>query len=340
MRKNIKDTEIAKLRHNFSEYLKPQGKKSYDTTVSDSFYLYNNGHETEFFYLLQIKDVFEFQSLTYELLWKVLQETSDAQGKNVSSYIKSITLLWKYLHNDTSPYVTYKHHSDLSTERDSLQNVTNKQQNEFLLSANVKQMNDNKYVPRPSCAEVDKYLTLWNETPAYCEPDRVLQNLFRQTNPGNTSIDDIILKVSALNTIYGTYIYSIYPVAKHIQSLDIDERLRAGDDTLVNDLMKVFYSNGEKTEHFSFATKYCSFHNPDAFPIYDSFVDEVLWYYQRSEKFSCYKRSEIQSEHNYLIFKQVLEDFRRYFGLEKEKYTPKELDQYLWLFGKKHFPKK
>lgn len=187
-------------------------------------------------------------------------------------------------------------------------------------------------IPRPSCDEVDRYLHRWNTTPDYFQPEVVLKKLFTETCPYNKVIDDIILKTAALNTVYNTYIYSVYPVAQHILSLGIDERLRADDETLVNELMRVFYNSGEKVDHYSFATKYCSFHNPDAFPIYDSYVGKILQYYRDRERFSLFKNSELK---NYPKFKQILSAFRRYFGLEK--YTTKELDQYLWQFGKEHF---
>lgn len=187
-------------------------------------------------------------------------------------------------------------------------------------------------IPRPSCDEVSRYLYRWNTTPDLFQPEIVLKKLFTETYPRNNSLADIIIKTATLNTVYNTYIYSVYPVAQHILSLDIDERLAVGDESLVNELMRVCYTNGKKKDHYSFATKYCSFHNPDAFPIYDSYVDKILQYYRNQEGFSVFKNSDLK---NYPQFKCILSDFRHYFGLEK--YTTKELDQYLWQFGKEFF---
>lgn len=187
-------------------------------------------------------------------------------------------------------------------------------------------------IPRPSCDEVDKYLTKWNTTVDYYEPERVLKKLFTQINPNNTSIDDIILKIAVLNTVYNTYIYSVYPIAQHILSLDIDKRLCVGDETLVNEVMRVEYSAEKKTDHYSFATKYCSFHNPDAYPIYDSYVGKILQYYRDKEGFYSFRNIDLK---DYPTFKRIITEFRHYFGLEK--YTTKELDQYLWQFGKDYF---
>ncbi|UTW70364.1 hypothetical protein KHA80_07545 [Anaerobacillus sp. HL2] len=44
---------------------------------------------------------------------------------------------------------------------------------------------------------------------------------------------------------------------------------------------------GEKKKNFySFATKYCSHHNPLDYPIYDSYVDEVLRHFRNRDGFS------------------------------------------------------
>lgn len=187
-------------------------------------------------------------------------------------------------------------------------------------------------IPRPTCNEVERYLHRWNTTPDLYEPESVLRVLFTQTHPYNISIDDIILKTAALNTVYNTYIYSVFPVAQHILSLSIDERLQNGDATLVNEVMRVIYEDGKKVEHYSFATKYCSFHNPDAFPIYDSYVDKILLYYRDKMSFSTFRNSDLK---DYPTFKRILADFRAYFGLDK--YSAKQIDQYLWQFGKDCF---
>lgn len=75
------------------------------------------------------------------------------------------------------------------------------------------------------------------------------------------------------------------------------------------------------TDHYSFANKYCSFHNSDTFPIYDSYVDSILWHYQNAEHFCIFKRNELK---DYPKFKRIIRSFQRYFGLER--YTVKQLD--------------
>ena len=307
MSQKTADNRIVELRQGFSEYLKAQGKKSYGTTVSDAFYLYRNSFNLDFLALLDIEVIQQFQNKANELLKSILREKSSANGGNIGAYTSAITQLWRYVHSNSANSAT-----PVTVVSPSLPAIS--------------------HIPRPSCEEVERYLHRWNTTPDLFQPETVLKKLFTETHPKNNSIDDIILKVAALNTVYNTYIYSVYPVAQHILSLKIDERLSAGDETLVNELMRVLYTDGGKIEHYSFATKYCSFHNPDAFPIYDSYVGKILQYYRNQEGFSDFKNSDLKS---YPHFKRILSDFRQHFGLEK--YTTKELDQYLWQFGKEYF---
>ena len=85
---------------------------------------------------------------------------------------------------------------------------------------------------------------------------------------------------------------------------------------------------------YSFATKYCSHHNPIEYPIYDSYVEKVLKYFRKKDKFADFKNADLK---DYQHFKQILLTFRSYYGLEE--FNIKEIDQYLWQLGKEYFPK-
>ena len=65
----------------------------------------------------------------------------------------------------------------------------------------------------------------------------MLDKLFFTLCPENTEMSDILLKVAALNDFCSTNIFSVYPVAKHILSLDIDSKLKAGDVSLVSEVV-------------------------------------------------------------------------------------------------------
>lgn len=112
---------------------------------------------------------------------------------------------------------------------------------------------------------------------------RVIRSAFKELCPKNTELKHILLKCASLNDFYSTNIFSVYPVAKHILSLkNIDERLKSYDPLLVSEIQKVSISDVEKN-FYSFASKYCSHHNPNDYPIYDSYVDEVLRYFRNKK---------------------------------------------------------
>lgn len=188
-------------------------------------------------------------------------------------------------------------------------------------------------VPNPSPDQVEYYLHAWDELENYHLQEDALDKLFFKLCPENTDMSDILLKVAALNDFYSTNIFSVYPVAKHILSLSIDERLMAGDVTLVSDIQKVVI-NGVEKNFYSFATKYCSHHRPLDFPIYDSYVDKVLCFFRDRDKFTEFKTADLK---NYIKFKETLIDFREFYGLAQ--YNLKEIDKYMWQLGKAFFPK-
>ena len=191
-----------------------------------------------------------------------------------------------------------------------------------------------KNIPTPCKSEVEKYLKRWNSLENYVLQEKSLYKLFHKTYPRNIDIDDILIKASSLNDFYSTNIFSIFPVAKHILNLNIDDRLKRGDISLVKDIMNVKIGGKEK-RFYSFATKYCSHHNPDDFPIYDNFVERVLLHFKSKDKFDKFTAKDLK---DYESFKTILFNFRTYYGLDD--YKLKEIDRYLWQLGKKFFPKK
>ena len=109
--------------------------------------------------------------------------------------------------------------------------------------------------------------------------------------------------------------------------------LKAGDTTLVGDIQHLTI-NGVEKNFYSFATKYCSHHNPLEYPIYDSYVDRVLRHYRDQDGFAEFKNEELK---DYARFKELLIQFREFYGLQE--YDLKQIDKYIWQLGKDYFPK-
>jgi hypothetical protein len=188
-----------------------------------------------------------------------------------------------------------------------------------------------KIDPKPN--EVQKYLNKWKELENYVLQEESLNKLFSEHYSENKDIHEILIKASTLNDFYSTNIFSIFHVAKNIHNLKIDSRLKSGDLSLIDDISEVEI-NGKDKVFYSFATKYCSHHFPEKFPIYDSFVDKVLWELNKRDSFSIFKRKDLKS---YKQFNRILFEFRDFYGLNEFKI--KEIDKYLWLVGKEYFPK-
>ena len=184
---------------------------------------------------------------------------------------------------------------------------------------------------RPSIEDANWFINYWNELPNYSNQERALDKLFLQLCPKNKSIEDILIKCSALNDFYSTNIFDIHTLAQHILGLNIDERLRDGDLSLVRDIANVEV-NGKTLNFYSFATKYCSHHQPEVYAIYDRYVEKVLLSLNKREVFGNFQKNQLK---DYDIYMRAIRDFQQYFGLTK--LSIKQLDQYLWQLGKWYF---
>ena len=190
-------------------------------------------------------------------------------------------------------------------------------------------------ISQPTKKAVLMYLEKWDENDRYKEQEDALHLLFHETYPFNKNLSEVLIKCSSLNDFYGTNIYDIHSIAKHIISLDIDTRLANGEPELVNDISHghgITSKSGKELHLFSFATKYCSHHNPLDFPIFDSYVGKLLIHFRNIDGFSVFRNNEIR---DYRIFNRVILDFREVYHLQD--FNIKQIDQYLWQFGKDVF---
>lgn len=199
----------------------------------------------------------------------------------------------------------------------------------------TKRLQSRKDIQTPCVEQVEKYLLEWNELENYKLQEAALDKLFFRTYPMNTAIEDVLVKVATLNDFYSTQIFSVYPVARHIVDLNIDERLQTGDVDLVNEIAMVQMKDGTNKNFYSFASKYCSHHQPKKYAIYDSYVEKVLKYFRNVDRFSEFPDSGLK---DYREFNRVLHEFGEFYGLQE--YNLKFIDRYLWLLGKENFPKK
>ncbi|MBX3283477.1 MAG: hypothetical protein KF756_13510 [Acidobacteria bacterium] len=188
-----------------------------------------------------------------------------------------------------------------------------------------------QHIRQPTVESVESCLQVWDTSEKYQLQEAGLKRLFDELCRGHNDVLSVLLKVSVLNDFYSTHIFDIQPVAKHIVALDVSKRIEEGDLTLVNEMALVLV--GEKRKNFySFATKYCSHHNADAFPIYDSYVDKMLKYFRDEDGFASFRSADLR---RYIEFVRVIKAFRQYYSLDK--FSLREIDIYLWIAGKEAF---
>lgn len=146
--------------------------------------------------------------------------------------------------------------------------------------------------------------------------------------PENNEVSHVLLKVLVLNKLYNTRVndVDVQGLAKHIADLGVDEPIKQGDTAIVE---RIYTCEGLRM-YYSFATKFCSWHNPDSYPIYDSYAEECLWAYRKQQGFAAFKRQDCGVYNRY---KAVVNTFRRHYGLDD--FTFKEIDKFLWQTGER-----
>lgn len=198
-------------------------------------------------------------------------------------------------------------------------------------------MGKRKYLPKgyvPTREEANKYIARpYSDVQLVGNKhEETLDRLFRETLKENKDIHDILVKCSTLNGLASTVIYEVQYVAERILKLNIDNRLEQGDLSLVKDIASRKGDPALPKTLYSFASKYCSYHQPDKYSIYDRYVALVLTELQDTDGYSDFKRAEDLKDYN--CYMKALEDFRKYYGFPEKEYSKKAIDKYLWLFGK------
>lgn len=165
--------------------------------------------------------------------------------------------------------------------------------------------------------------------------DKALLDLFRAF-PENVRFEHILFKVLGLNALDSTGVVAVQPAAKHILALNIDEQLAQCSPELVNAIAVTPIKDGKTKRFLAFASKYCSWHIPEGYPIFDDVVARLINEYQRLDHFADhFWQNEL--ERDYLTFARVVKSFRQHYGLSE--FSFKDLDKFLWRYSKDYFGK-
>jgi len=160
--------------------------------------------------------------------------------------------------------------------------------------------------------KLHKQLSQWQVT------DRALYTL--HTHFPDFVVEATLLKVVAVNQLYGTNVYAVVRMAKHIVDI-LYERDNLEDIGLVEKIAQL------ERKHTSFASKFAHFFiDKERFPIYDSFAEDMI-------KFHLGRQPWIRPDkHPYRAFVQNLARLKELAGSQLSC-TNEELDRYLWLAG-------
>jgi hypothetical protein len=182
--------------------------------------------------------------------------------------------------------------------------------------------------PTPTRTTVLDAAERFEQDPRSGLADRVLARVFAHHAP-NLQLEDVLIKVVLLNGLYNTNVFALTDMASHIVDLDIDPELAAGSPSLVDRIASLTL-HGKTRRHYSFATKYCSWHRPDQYPIYDNLVEALLWQYRREYHFADFGRPDMQ---DFPSYKAIIEAFIGHFQLDGISF--KQVDKFLWYTAKR-----
>jgi len=143
--------------------------------------------------------------------------------------------------------------------------------------------------------------------------------------PQNTEVGSVLIKCLLINGFYSTSIMEkdLSGIATRLVEdyPNFDEMLESGNLEAVEIIKEISFEVTGST-YYSFATKYCSFHNQEKFPIYDSFVGTAL----------RYEFPELNDK-KYPDFKDAIDRLALKIG----GCSYYDLDHYLWIRGKEMF---
>lgn len=153
--------------------------------------------------------------------------------------------------------------------------------------------------------------------------DRALRRL--QEAMAGFGPEEALLKVVAINALYGTNVFALVRAATHVGKVLGSADLGSAGPELVESLANIpTTSDGRPRRYVSFASKFAHFFiNSERFPIYDSYAERMLSLHLGASAVRDPARP-------YEAFTANLGRLMHEYGLGC---SYRELDRYLWLAG-------
>ena len=152
-------------------------------------------------------------------------------------------------------------------------------------------------------------------------------NYFK-ANAANDDLQTILLKVGDVREPELAQARAEDAMAEHILSLNIDDQLAAADTQVVMDIANLDF-RGERRYFYAFASRYCCYHFPKDYPIYDPTIEQLLKLFFKRNQDRKLSKDEIL---NYSSFKELMVVYKDNFHLPLETFWG--LDKFIWTHGK------
>ena len=134
-----------------------------------------------------------------------------------------------------------------------------------------------------------------------------------------------LLKAVTVNSLYGTNVYVIIPMAAHVAAVLADTDLATAGPELVERLARIPAAAGAKPRRYhSFASKFAHFFiDPERFPILDRYAEAMVRHHLGTAAVA-------DADHRCVAFVRNFDALRAQVGWTGEN---RAVDRYLWLAG-------
>ena len=189
--------------------------------------------------------------------------------------------------------------------------------------------------------DAESVLKAYDKMKSYSIQEELLQFLVKKF-PDHKTKDAVEVKVKLLNLFYSTGIQATNAMADNIVNIkEIDSRLMKGDISLIKEIATLNLKENTRY-NYSFATKYCAYHQPELYPIYDSIVAETLTSFFEKGLLPKYKLTSKRSVGDKTLtkgeFAKKLKEYDffvavyRYFMEQYDllAFSYRQVDSYIW----------
>jgi hypothetical protein len=173
---------------------------------------------------------------------------------------------------------------------------------------------------------IKPYFETFKGQEGYFVDDTRTWNFFR-ANTENTKVQDILLKIREVRDDELTELEGEDAMAQHILNLKIDDALESSDKQVVMDIAQITY-RGEPRNFYAFASRFCCYHYPAVYPIYNPTIDQVLRVYYKRTRATVLPENLLT---DYPSFSNLMEEYKDNFHLPLRHYW--ELDKFIWAYG-------